>query len=126
MPLQIIVPSTKCLHSTLGALGCPLLAGCWASSGHRVCLDKFQSLKPPDNGVLEGASMFLVLRAPLGAVAGEGEHLWERKFWEQRGGVPGRQGLADRPVQFGNAKWDVLGSACMVWVHPLALKILLP
>lgn len=56
-----IVPSTKRLHSTLGALGCPLLAGCWASSGHRVCLDKFQSSKTSQNGVPEGASMVLVL-----------------------------------------------------------------
>lgn len=99
MPLQIIVPSTKRLHSTLGALGCPLLAGCWASSGHRVCLDKFQSSKASSKWcVPEGASMVLVLRAPLGAVAGEGGHLWGRKFWERGGGVPGRQGLADRPV----------------------------
>lgn len=66
MLLQIIVPRTKRLHSTLGALGCPLLAGCWASSGHRVCHDKFQSSKPPQNGVPEGAAMVLVLRAPPG------------------------------------------------------------
>lgn len=49
------------MHSTLGALGWAHLARCQASSGHRVCLEELQSLKPPQNGVPEGAARVLVL-----------------------------------------------------------------
>lgn len=72
MPLQIIVPSTKCLHSTLGALGCPPLLGVGPAPGTGFALTSFSSQNLPKMVSLRGAAMVLVLRAPPGAVAGEG------------------------------------------------------
>lgn len=70
MPLQIIVPSTKCLHSTLGAVAALSLLGVGPARGTGFALTSFSPQKPPDKSVPGRASMVLVLRAPLGAVAG--------------------------------------------------------
>lgn len=72
MLLQIIVPSTKHLHSTLGALGCPPLLGVGSAPGTGFALTSFSSQNLPKMVSLRGAAMVLVLRAPPGAVAGEG------------------------------------------------------
>lgn len=42
------------------------------------------------------------------------------------GEVESQEGKAWQLDQFGIAEWDVLGSTCVLWVHLLALKILLP
>lgn len=49
-PLKNIVPSTKRMHSTLGAQGCVQLAWCRASSRHRVCLGELESPNLPKVG----------------------------------------------------------------------------
>lgn len=62
-------------------------------------------------------------------------HLWVQ--WQGKVSICGRGSFGSGEVEsqggkawqidpFGIAKWDVLGSTCMVWVHLLALRVLLP
>lgn len=124
MPLQIIVPSTKRLHSTLGALGCPPLLGAGPALGTGFALTSFSPQNLPKMMSLRGLSWFWYLG-----------HLWVQRQGKvgicggggfRNGKVESEEGKAWQIEQSGIAKWDVLGSTCMVWVHPLALMVLLP
>lgn len=124
MPLQIIVPSTKHLHSTLGALGCPPLLGVGPAPGTGFALTSFSSQNLPKMVSLRGLPWFWYF--------GHLQAQWQGKVGVCRGGgfgngeVESKEGKAWQIDQSGIAKWDVLGSTCMVWVHPLALMVLLP
>lgn len=62
-------------------------------------------------------------------------HLWAQ--WQGKVGICGggsfgneevesQEGKAWQTDQFSPAEWDVLGSTWVLWVHPLALRVLLP